>query len=41
MIKLNHPDKHSTDDDVRDYANKRTQEINEAFSILKNHLIKR
>ena len=31
MIKLFYPDKHSTDDVVCDYANKRMQEINEAF----------
>jgi len=37
MIRLFHPDKHSSDDTIRDYANKKTQEINEAFAALKKY----
>ena len=40
MIKLFHPDRHSSDETVREYANKKTQEINNAFSVLEKHFAK-
>jgi len=36
MIKLFHPDRHSADDSVEEYASKKTKELNNAFNTLKN-----
>ena len=35
MIKLYHPDRHSSDDSVKEYANKKTIELNNALNTLK------
>lgn len=35
MIKLFHPDKHSTDDEVKKYTDNKTIELNNAFNTLK------
>jgi len=37
MIKLYHPDKHSSDDNVKAYANNKAQELNNALNTLKQH----
>ena len=35
MIKLHHPDRHSADDSMSAYADKKTKELNSAFTMLK------
>ncbi|MDR2712493.1 MAG: J domain-containing protein [Clostridiales bacterium] len=36
MMKLFHPDKHSTDDVLKEFANKKAKELNNAFNTLKS-----